>query len=367
MSDAEIRERLESAVRPAFEKPFDPAADLVRGRRRRRRNRTVGGTAGCAALAAVAALIVPALPSGDGGSAGMASSAAIDPDALTYYVERSSVIHNGDREIDVSPHEVRAFTTAEDGFVFQSYDGTIYFADGVDVEQIGRSDPDLRLLSDDSGPYVAWVTPAPALETVVYDKSRQVEVFRRQLGADGCHICLNLQALDGDVVYVRTSARGDGVAWDFVADQPARWGEELVDVSSGYYSRVYWKDWDSGSATARAVIVSRDPDADGPRFPVMTGISFNERPTDLSPSGRYVLGVKSPNIVVVDRVSQENVAPAVDDRYTTGFGHHWIDDDRYVIEGDRVPAGLSALLVCSVSAGTCEVAVEGSDPFILPS
>jgi hypothetical protein len=56
MSDLDLKRRLETAVRPAYDTPIDVAADLVRGRqgrRRRRMRRVYAGTSACAVAAVV--------------------------------------------------------------------------------------------------------------------------------------------------------------------------------------------------------------------------------------------------------------------------------------------------------------------------
>jgi hypothetical protein len=358
MSEAEIRERLEAAVRPAFQDPFDPAADLARGRRRRRRNRVVGGTASCAALALAVALIAPALPSRESG--GPADS-GFDGSGPTYVEYGTSVIHDGDREIDVSPYGIAAFVKTDDGFVFQTPVGKVFFADGTTVEEIGLAHADNVVVSDDSGSYVAWVEPS--LVTVVYDTSRGVEVLRQQIrnGFAGLDI-------DGDVVYLRQMGGGAVVAWDIGAGESDRLSSALWDVSDGYLGRMYFAA-PLHERTTR-VVVSRDPDAAGPRVPALEGVRSDGEPADLSPDGRYVLGDTYPRHVVIERASQADVTPEVDERYRIATPGYWIDDDRYVLEGyeTRVvdPARPPDLLVCSVSAGTCELAAEPDDWYMFP-
>lgn len=369
MSEAEIRDRLERVVRPAFQNTFDPTADLARGRRRRRRNRAAGGTAACAAVAAVAALVVPVLPSGPGGSAD--SGDGVDHSGLTYIVSGSSVIHDGDREIDVSPLKIQTYVRTDGGFVFKTFDGSIYLADGVDVEQIGRADEYSQVVSDDSGSYVGWV--ALSRETVVYDTSRGVEVLRLEIGDAGADGSPNVVDIDGDVVYVRQGPLFGppeaGLAWDFEASLPVRSSAALVDASGGYLAREYYAEMDSGLERTTRVIVSRNPDAGRPRFPVLEGLRGDaDMRVELSPSGRYVLGDNAPRHMVIDRASKEDVTPTVDDRYPLTIPGYWIDDDRYVLWAypttgeDRPPY---SLLICSVSVGTCELAAETYEDYLM--
>jgi hypothetical protein len=68
MSELEIRHRLETAVRPAFDTPVDAAADLARGRRGRRRRRAVqASTAGASVCAIAGAVAIAGVPFAAGG------------------------------------------------------------------------------------------------------------------------------------------------------------------------------------------------------------------------------------------------------------------------------------------------------------
>jgi hypothetical protein len=357
MSDGEIRERLENAAQPAFRQPFDPNADLARGRRRRRRNRAVRGTASCAVLAAAAVLAVPALPSGSGGSGDVASGGPVDTSGITY-VEGRSVIHDGDREIDVSPRQIMSFAKTDEGFVFVTSDESdraVYFTDGEGVRSIGRAVWESSVVSDDEGSYVAWV--APTRETIVYDTSRGAEVLRKEIGDGGAALPPRVADLDGDVVYV--DDRGVGLAWDFETGDAVRSNGALVDVSNGYLVQTHWA---AGSSYPTRVVVSRDPDAGQPRFPALEGRPADGQ-IDLSPSGRYLASVVD-GPTVFDRVTQQEMTIPDLDGYVDYDLGYWIDDDRHVFRAyrssDDPHSRSSELLVCSVSDGSCELAVESA-------
>jgi hypothetical protein len=345
--------------------PHLDVGDVIRaGRRRVLRNRAAGGTAACAVLAAVA-LIAPTHPFG-----GADPSAVDSADRVTYAV--GSTIHDGNRTIDVAPHEVTSYVRTDDGFAYAAQDGRIYFTDGGASEQIGDSGGDHRLAADDSGSYVGWTEVDgygdQRPEVVVYDTARRTEVFRTSAAGGDGRLPPLVMAIDDGVVYVRDDLKPyTAAAWDVSTSDPVPSSLALTDVANGYIARDYWRDNAQNPRTA--TIVSRDPDSDQPRFPRLDGISNSL--SDLSPSGRYILSdVGEPSgfrQVVVERATKTEVTPRV-----VGYAHedpaYWIDDDRYVLEGyTGINDGMSKrdLLVCSVSAGSCEVVttLEGGVTF----
>jgi hypothetical protein len=303
---------------------------------------------------------VPALPSGPDESDGVA---AHDLDGVVYVADDQSVIHDGDREIDVSPREVRWFTKTDDGFVFTD-DRGVYFTDGTGVEPIGQTQLNTLVASDNSGSNVACLTPSN--EVVVYDTSRQAVVARKALENDIEDGPPLVDDLDGHTVYLRVFAENgvdeDLLAWDFTGSGPLRRIHAADSVSDGYVLRSYLDPRTSGT---ERVIVSRNPDADEPRFPALESGSGNA--FYLSPSGRYIVSTvdDGAGVRVTERETQRDVTPVMDVGYD-GFGDvsYWIDDDRLVLGAFRLDPNdpeerlTNDLLVCSISAGSCELAVE---------
>jgi hypothetical protein len=74
MSDIDIRDRLEAAVRPAFTAPFHAADDLARGQAARRRRRVREVAVGASACAVASVAVVASLPLATGGGAAGGSS-----------------------------------------------------------------------------------------------------------------------------------------------------------------------------------------------------------------------------------------------------------------------------------------------------
>jgi hypothetical protein len=351
-----IKDVLEDRAEHARTPQVDTARLIRAGRRRRWRNRAVGGTSVAAALAAVA-LVVPLVPHGtsdDAPTAGMTTDG--DTDGVTYALD--TTIYSGDEQIDVSPYQVYDFVRTDEGFAFVAGNGNVYFTDGSGVEQIGSRANYHQLEADDSGSYVGWVegnADGPD-DTVVYDTGRETEVLRTSVGnqrgcwpddpTDNSGVRPRVDAIDGETAYV-CNANGV-IAWDLSTEDdrwisPARTISGVVDVSDG------WLVEPIGHPSVP--VISRDPGVDGPRFPG-TG--------DLSPNADYVLGeTDDGEVKVVERTTRLNVTPDVGD-YDYEMGLQWIDDDRLLVEGmpDIGDPNTIDLLVCSLSAGDCTVAVS---------
>jgi hypothetical protein len=368
-----MRKLLTDEVRDLPTAPIPVDAVINDGRRRLWRHRAAGGTATFAAVAALA-LVAPSIVGGgedSGGNGAPAASGVVDPKAATY--STGSTIHDGDRRIDVSPHEVASFVQTDDGFVFVGQEDDVYFTDGESVERIGDGNWAGHLEADDIGSYVGWVDyraiPDPP-EYVVYDTSTRSEVMRwvdedGGPSGQGEHTT-EVVDIDGDLAYVRDSQ--GFVAWNLTEGTSERIAATvdphwLWGVADGQLAHV------ERDGRGRYLVVSEDPRADRPRVP----IGWEAVGAELSPTGRYVVtgGPGTAELVVTEMPSQRDVTPD-GIRYLPGLGPmEWVDDDSFYIgwgppgidyyEG---PAGAAEpdIARCWISTGECRVVAENVAP-----
>ncbi len=335
----------------------DVDAIVRAGDSRVRRRRVVAG-AGAAAVAASVAFVVPAVvdssspPSPDRSRSVQPATAEFAQSRVSYAV--GSSIHYGDRLIDVSPHDVATYVQTDDGFVFIDRQGTIYFADGADVVEIGRSQQPYGplLAADDSGSYVGWVDTTPAVaEFVVYDTSSRSEVVRTSEGNQpttkqtGEFDLPMIRSIDGQHAYWHSTA---GItAWDLTAGTgeliaPDATYEWLKDVAAGQLART--------SDNGDRIVVSGNPAGNAP--------AFDGWFADLSPNAMYLYTDKADEVRIFDVQTGDQVTPG-HSGYPFIFLSQWLDDDSFVVvgikAGNRETDPLD-LLTCTISAGECTVA-----------
>jgi hypothetical protein len=351
-----LDERAAEAPHPA------PVVTRVLAGRRRRRGRagwlTVGAVAtATAAVVAVGVTLVGGEDDGEGVASGPSGSFA--QSRITY--AEGSTIHYGDQTVDVAPHRVVGFVPTDDGFVFvddKFVDGhvAVYFTNGEGVEQIGEMSGfsgDDVLASDETGSYAGWIDGDDA---VVYDTADGAEVLREPLPDGVGEGYRSVAAIDGDSAYVQ---HADGVdVWNLTDHTKTTFsranpGDALRDVAGGY---LMW------GTTNDSTVVSQDPQAEQPVIRGVIGMAEDH----LSPDATYVSG----SWQVVERESQADVTP------TSGPDHsvilQWLDNDRYVADTDNILTAYGTpdrhdLLMCSVSAGTCEVAVKSLRAIVYPT
>ncbi len=342
------------------------------GRRRVWRNRAAGGTAACAALAAVA-LVASTLPFG--GSADDPTLSDSGGERQISYAS-GSTIHYGDRSIDVSPHKVGRFVVTDDGFVYTAR-GSVYFTDGAGSEKIGDTEGYVDVLTaDDTGSYVGWVERlrSPYItQAVVYDTARGREVFRSpksdSRSDDGCFSeddGLRFNAIDGHTAYICDGAVFGVSAWDLTTQtrkwpttNPPRPESWLTDVDNSYLA------WSTTEfAGTSGTIVSRDPAADAPFYP----ISGNQ----LSPDANYIAGGANGQTVVFDRTTNQEVELSMPE-YPEWYFMQWVADDRFTAigfhaENDNQDNASEApdLLTCDASSAMCTVVGQASGDRLIP-
>jgi hypothetical protein len=341
-----MKELLNEEVQNLPNDPVPVNAVIKDGRRRLWRYRSLRGIGAFAAVALAAALAVYIVPGGSGSDP--AGSGGFEQRMATY--AGGSAIHYGEREIDISPHQVWSFVQTDDGFVFTTENGDVYLANGETVDRIGDGAADSLLVAGDTGSYVAWVDDGA--ELVVYDTGARREVTRTSADdkpSDGVYFDddpPHVVALDGDTAYWRT---GDGVvAWD-VSTQSS---EVLVahenqffvhDVVDGRIAQI----WTPGAERPRDLVVSADPNATNPRFPM-------EENSNLSPSARYLAAGDrfDTDNGIFELTSRDDVTPAVRGYASVMFAQ-WIDDDHFVARAVSAEGKQVDVLTCSIADGRC--------------
>jgi WD40 repeat protein len=344
-----LKDMMASRADAAPEPHIDIEAVVRSGQRRVRRHRALGGVAAGAAVV-VAAVVASALHL-NSDEPRFAGSGGFEVREVTY--AENSTIHYGEQAIDV-PHEVRSFTQTEDGFVSVDADDTIYFTDGHDTEAIGHAGAYTLLRTDDSGSYVAWVEidDGELPEVVVYDTSIGAEILRTSDGnGDGPGYLSDydepsIDAIDGDTVYVR-NAEGV-VAIDITSHESSVLIEPdddalLGDVANGSVAL-------SLSLSGGGITVSPAADGANIRFPKLDG-------GELSPDGTVLAAYAGDGrLRMVNVATKSDVTPELGD-YERVSVVQWIDDSTLTAYATPGRDGPADLLRCSLSSGTCIVAV----------
>lgn len=148
-----LREQVDAQTPPHF----DVDAIIRAGDQQTRRSRLTTGlvAAGVTAIVAAGALGLPRILETDDHQ-----TAALPPP----YAERKvsfavgDVIHWGEESFSVG-HTVSSYVQTDDGFVYTTGDGGVWFHDGASSERVGLS-TNRTLRADDTGSLVAWVTRA---------------------------------------------------------------------------------------------------------------------------------------------------------------------------------------------------------------
>lgn len=386
--------RLDNLIGAAFEEdarhapPAGPVVVrvLARSSPRRARRGWLAAAAVAATTATVVAVSVTTLgggePAGSGTdpasglpvTTGLVGTGAFEQRKVTY--AEGSTIHYGDQTIDVAPHTISAFVPTDDGFVFMDKQRDVYFTNGDAVDQIGRNANgyDLGLAADDTGSYAGWTERNDV--AVVYDTSTGQAVLRKQVG-DGDpsteEPSLAIPAVDDGTAYVLSYLVDEAAgppwihridAWDLTngtsesIPMPER-GFILQDSANGY---LLWGDPDYGENAS----IVRGPGTERQRLHLTVADEY-----PLSPSGAYVTTLGQ--FKLIERATGRDVTPAQVLEDGGRVISQWLDDDRFVYDQvdwhhrSDTDTAAHALLVCSVSAATCHVAVDSlAGPVVYP-
>lgn len=368
-----MREQADAQASPVF----DAGAIAVAGDRRLRRARIATGSLAVAAVA-LAAAGLPHLVDG----AGTTDADGLVAEAAGPFAERrvgfstGDLIHWGKETFSVGA-KIAAYVQTDDGFVYTTRTGGVWFYDGSGSERIGHAAP-ARLRADDTGSLVAWVDLAEdgAPQYVVYDTGSRKEAARVDDSAAGPSReqedqVAEVFAVDDGAAYWRTE---DGVVrYDVAsgeselvhrprpivdpADKPAQ-VTDIVDVAAG---RIAYVEDDEGSR----LLVGEAIGEDAEQMPSgWNGV--------LSPDGRYIGVEEADEMAVYDAATTEAVTPALDG-YAFKVVYGWVDEDTAMFLGIKDLEGetyATDFLACDIPDGACEVtsATEfGAGTFALPN
>ncbi len=340
----------------ANEIDFDPV-DLDRvvrdGDRRVRRRRGLVGAAGLAAASVAGAAVFTWIGGGSESNQGPeVASPVVKADSPAY--ARGSVIHQGERTIDLGV-PVRAFVRTSVGYVAVAPSGTVFSVVGGSVSEVGRMDAGrIRVVSDPDGSLAGWVQSEDDRPTfVVLDQADGTVTRNNEATTAGQGLLADeadpayFYAVDDGTAYWRDT-RG-AVAVDVangetrVVKADARNGFDLIDAESGQVA--FQRNGTVEIGTTATDIETRLKLA-------QSGGGTGQ----FSPDGRYLsLDADSPE--VFDLTTGRTVDfTGVPDFFATGY--EWLDADTLVmisLESEKSPVDL---LTCSVSNGTCEVALD---------
>lgn len=334
------------------------------GDRTVRRLRVAGLAAGTAAAVGIGfAGQLFSWPSDDDGSS--TTVAQSRPAVVSWAI--GSEIHTEEETIDVG-HAVQAYVRTDVGFVVQDGDGTVWSVTSGEPKRVGATPVDGSGLTAD-GSLAGWVEfPAgEAPRFVVLDQKTGSIVRNSEATETGMSKLADeanpayLYAIDGRTAYWRDT-RGL-VRYDVDTDEstvigPAVNGFDLSDVDEGLLVRP-----DEGGLESRT-IVSANPDADEPAFPVTA-------PAYLSPRATYLMSENTDDFTVFEIATGKELAPTEAKRdYSFFTGFEWLDDERYVAMGQTAEDQPVDLLTCVAATGECEVSVDDlatSKDLTLPS
>ncbi|HEU4515556.1 MAG TPA: hypothetical protein VFR87_20785 [Nocardioidaceae bacterium] len=367
-----LREQADAQTPPRF----DVGAIVRAGEQRARRSRLTTGlvAAGVTGIVAAGSLTLPGLLATDNHR-----TAAPPPP----YAERKvsfavgDVIHWGKESFSVGD-TVSSYVQTDDGFVYTTGDGSVWFYDGASSERVGRS-TNRTLRADDTGSLVAWVARAADghPQYVVFDTHTRAEAARVDDDAAGpsrdpADQGAEVFALDDGAAYWR--AEGSVVRYDIESGEtevlrrtapvtdPANKPQQVIQVTDVAHGQIAFVTDDNNGS--RLLV---GPAMDDTARTMPTGWN-----AALSPDATYVAVEEADEIAVYERASVEAVTPGLDD-YPFKSVYGWVDDDTAMVFGirslKRVPYPAD-FLTCDIATGQCQVVasaeVGGSASFALP-
>ena len=198
------------------------------------------------------------------------------------FADGSSIFY-GDKSV-TAPDPVVELDLTDDGVVFRTDTGEIWFTDGADVDQVGTLGepgpaydvPDRPyavtwgfVVSGNTGSRVAWFEfpQAGRPELVAYDTRSREEVIRSEIDVEPGSYAL-LASVTEHFAYWYTDPESD----DDIAVPQAR-----VDLASGEESAVDQREYEAdipGPGTPRTMIVSHAQGGEPVRYRVHDGINW---------------------------------------------------------------------------------------------
>lgn len=282
-----------------------------------------------------------------------------------------STVFYGDKSV-TAPDPVVELDLTDDGVVFRTDAGEIWFTDGADLEQVGtlgepgpaNDVPDRPyavtwgfVVSGNTGSRVAWFEfpQAGQPELVAYDTRSREELIRSELGVEPGSYAL-LASVTERFAYWYTDPESD----DDIAVPQAR-----VDLASGEESAVSQREYEAdipGPGTPRTMMVSHAEGEEPVRYRVHDGINwqFDVVRNRVEPQGPQPLDAR-------DGGSNRRFLFAAPPGYPTAAPNwltQWIDDDTVIVTVNR--AGNDDLLECHFSTRACTLGVRLPEHVVLP-
>jgi hypothetical protein len=355
---------------------LDVDAIIGAGERRVRRGRLTTGLAAAAVAVAVVGtgIAVPGL---------LASPAPDVADVPNPFLERrvswaiGEVIHWGAESFAVG-RSVASYVQTDDGFVFTTANGDVWFHDGSSSRRIGHTGNG-RLRADDDGSLVAWVGAAEsgAPQYVVHDTGTGREVARVDDSAAGpaqeeTDLGAEVFAVDDGQVYWRVD--GDRlVRYDVASGETTPVHEQQPPADPAHKEPAVY-DLADVAAGQLAYLVDAGRGAEAKVGPTVDVDAATVSPASnvlLSPDGRYLGAEEEDDIRVYDVASGADVTPDLG-RYPFAVAYGWVDLDTAMVLGIENLQGETFdvdLLSCDVPTGACTVAGEtevGEHGLVLP-
>jgi hypothetical protein len=355
-----LREQADAQTPPRF----DVEAIVREGERRAGRSRRTTWlvAAGTAGIVTAGALGLPGLVRTDDRLTASPAPPEVER-KVTFAV--GDVVYWGTQQVSMEA-AVSSYVRTDDGFVYTTPGGEVWFHDGRGAEPIGES-ANRRLRADDAGSLVAWVDLAEDghPQYVVYDTATLTEVARvddsaagpsRDPGDQGAEVL----AVDDGAAYWRVEggiARYDvetgatEVLWtappvEDPADKPPRL-TDVVDVADGTIAYVL-------------------EDEEGSRMMVGPKIGDDARAMPsgwngvLSPDATYLGVEEADELAVYETATGRDVTPALE-RYPFKVVYGWVDDDTAMVLAIQSLQGepyVADFLACDVPTGECRVVVR---------
>ncbi len=373
MSDLDLLRDVGDQIVPP---PLEALHDLARSRDRRMAGAVASATAAAVlAVTASAALLV----GGDGRSGPQPTPEPTrgveDSRPLTY--AEGATVHYGEETVEAAGAVVELDLT-DDGVVFRTSDGRIWFTDGTTPTALGGlGEPgpeygednlpigvhDGFVVSGSTGSIVAWLEfPSPsAPELVVYDGSQTARPggTSRESGA-----VVYPPAMFGEGQNVLHSVYSDAVYWLAGADPESDDLPDLrLDLASGDMVELTpgeYLDEVSARSSQRMLLLGRTDSPSGTQAFDHYNFNWSVRGGRVEPQGAQPLNLR-------DAASGEKVefeAPADYPNTVVVWMTQWVDDDTIVMLAER--DGAEELFSCDIG-GACEIAGSGDgDAFVVP-
>lgn len=339
-------------------------------RRRTRRRALVTAVSAAAVAAVVIGVTVLATNDDDGREAPIEPPDGASTTRPLTFADGQAILYGG-RAV-TAPDAVVELDLTDDGVVFRTDAGEIWFTDGADLEQVGTLGepgpaydvPDRPyavtwgfVVSGNTGSQVAWFEfpQAGQPELVVYDTRAGEEVTRQELDVEPGSYAL-LASVTEQYAYWYTTPDSD----DDIAVPQAR-----VELASGEQTPVDQSEYEAdlpGPGTPRTMMVSHAEGGEPVVYRVHDGINwqFDVVRNRVEPQGPQPLDARDGGSNRRFHFSAPPGYPATAPNWLT----QWVDDDTVIVTVHR--AGDVDLLECHFSTRACTVANRLPEGVVVP-